>query len=206
MEANLSSRDHLGTDVLFDDDPRAIFARAVSTAATVIEGVRQDQLAGPTPCAEYDVGELLEHVVGVLHRVAALGRDGEVPPGPLGARGIAPDHWLDAWLDAADRCRDAWRDDATLTRTIRLPWAEMSGASTLLAYTMEITVHTWDLATATGQAVAWDDEVVDVAFEALVQHLPAAPRGGFVPFHEVCATPPDASPIDRLVAWSGRRP
>ena len=125
-------------------------------------------------------------------------------PGPVPE--VADDGWLEAWLEAADELRAAWRDDATLTQVIRLPWAEMSGAGTLVAYTMEITVHTWDLAEATGQTVRWDDDVVGVALDAVREHLPVAPRGGAVPFGEVVAVAPDAPPIERLVAWAGRRP
>jgi uncharacterized protein (TIGR03086 family) len=193
----------LDDEILFDDDPRAVIRQAVATAAEVIGGIHPDQLHAPTPCDEYDVTRLLEHLLGVLRHLSVLGR-GEQPDAP--PADVADDGWLDAWSAAAAELRVAWRDDATLTRTVTLPWAEMSGAGTLVAYTMEITVHTWDLARATGQPVAWDDLVVTVAFGAVREHLPVSPRGGFVPFGEVRATRPDAPMIDRLVAWSGRQP
>jgi uncharacterized protein (TIGR03086 family) len=196
----------LDDDILFDDDPRAVIRQAVATAAEVIGGIRPDQLHAPTPCDEYDVARLLQHLLGVLRHLTVLGRGEQREPSPVPPADVADDGWLEAWSAAGEELRAAWRDDATLTRTITLPWADMSGAGTLVAYTMEITVHTWDLAHATGQPVAWDDLVVAVAHGAGREHLPVRPRGGSAPFGEVRATGPDAPMIDRLVAWSGRQP
>jgi uncharacterized protein (TIGR03086 family) len=198
--------DLLDDEILFDDDPRAVIGKAVATAAAVIAGVRPAQLHDPTPCDDYDVARLLQHLLGVLRHLTVVGRGDEPDRATTGGVDVADDGWLEAWSAGAEELRAAWRDDATLTRTVTLPWAEMSGAGTLVAYTMEITVHTWDLARATGQPVVWDDLVVAVAYGAVQEHLPATPRGGFVPFGEVRETGPDASPIDRLIAWSGRQP
>nr|WP_231514501.1 hypothetical protein [Mycobacterium sp. URHB0044] len=53
-----------------------------------------------------------------------------------------------------------------------LPWIEGSGAEVLASYFSELTVHTWDLATATGQQPDWDDTVVAAAFDAARRILP----------------------------------
>jgi uncharacterized protein (TIGR03086 family) len=132
---------------MFDDDPRAVFARAVTLGGTVIAAVHRDQLDGPTAGPERDVRELLGRLVGVLRRVAVIGR-GEDPLGvPAVVSGLDDGAWLDAWLTAAWEVVAVWSDDTVLTR--RLPWAELSGAATLAAYTSEVTLHTWDLAAAT---------------------------------------------------------
>jgi uncharacterized protein (TIGR03086 family) len=204
-----------------DDDPRALFAKAVMTATEAIGAVRPDQLDQPTPCTDMDVRTLLEHMVGVLDRVAVLGR-GEDPFTVPPAAGMTDAGWREAWLAAAHRVQDAWADDAALERTIRLPWAEMSGAVTLVSYAEEVTVHTWDLARATGQSPAWDDDVVAAsldlmrrllpaehraeAFAASKQALPAELRSVGDPFGEAVPVPDGAPAIDRLVAWTGRRP
>lgn len=202
-------------------DPRALFTRAVTLGGSVIAGVRPDQLGDRTPCPEFDVRSLLGHLVFVLDRVAALGR-GEDPFAVRPPHAVADDGWLEAWFDAASDARQAWTDDEVLSRTIRLPWLEAPGAQILLGYVSEITVHTWDLAAATGQQPAWDPEVVAAAFEASCRALPAAGRqarlqavmdkmpeqlrGGPPPFAEAVDVADDAPLIDRLVAWNGRRP
>ncbi len=58
-------------------DPRPLFAAAVDIAEPVIAGVRRDQLEQSSPCVDFDVKELLDHLVFVLHRVAAIGRGDE---------------------------------------------------------------------------------------------------------------------------------
>jgi uncharacterized protein (TIGR03086 family) len=205
-----------GTDV------RAVFAKAMATGGDVIANVRPDQLDGPTPCTEYDVRTLVGHLVGVLDRVALMGR-GENPfQAPDKVTDVADDAWLAAWSDAAQRVQEAWADEASLTRIVHLPWAQESGALTLASYTNEIAVHTWDLATATGQRPAWDDEVLATAWESIRRGMPAEGRAEMFaavkadmpepyrstpdPWAAAVPVADDAPLIDRLVAWNGRQP
>jgi uncharacterized protein (TIGR03086 family) len=203
------------TDQLMD--PRPILDRAIATGGVVIAGVRPEQLADPTPCTEMDVRGLLTHLIGVLDRVAALanGKD----PFAVTETPVADDRWTDAWKESARRAADAWRHDAVLERPMALPWIEGSGAEVLASYFSELTVHTWDLATATGQKPDWDDTDVAAALEAR-QILPAENRRALyeeisaamglpevaIPFAEAVPIPDDAPAIDRLVAWNGRDP
>ena len=198
-------------------DPRPLFERAIATGTTVIAAVEPDQLTAPTPCSEMDVRTMLGHLVGVLDRVGALGR-GEDPFGVGDAS--APDHgWSAAWAAAADRMAAAWSDDAVLAGPMALPWIQGTGADVLASYFNELTVHTWDLAVATGQEPDWDDGVLAAAL-ASGDFIPAEDRLALyeeisaslgldevaVPFAEVVAVPDDAPAIDRLVAWNGRDP
>jgi uncharacterized protein (TIGR03086 family) len=211
------------TETLEPTDPRAYLASAVRLAGSVIASVRPDQLDLPTPCDEFDVRTLLGHLTAVLHRVAHLGRGGSVFDAPDHTTGVADDGWPAAWLEAAHDLKDVWSDPALLDRVFELPWATLSGAGLLAMYTSEVTVHTWDLATATGQTPAWDDEVVGVSLALMEQILPAAQErrkayeevASRLPEERRAFTPPFADPvpvastapaIDRLVAWTGRRP
>ena len=182
------------------DDARTTFDHAVALATAVIGRVSPNQLGNPTPCPEFDVQDLLGHMVTVLRRVAALGRGED----PLGAEVPAPveSGFAAAWLRAVREVEAAWADDAVLSRTMRLPEAEMSGAATLVGYLNEVTVHTWDLANATGQRPAWDPQVLSLAFDA-IRFLPATNREPY--FADAVPVAEDAPLIDRLVAWNGRR-
>ncbi|MDQ4091813.1 MAG: TIGR03086 family metal-binding protein [Actinomycetota bacterium] len=183
------------------DDPRTTFDHAVALATALIGRVGAHQLANPTPCPEFDVGTLLGHMTTVLRRVAALGRGDD----PFGPDVLAPvDGGLtETWLAAAGEVQAAWAEDDVLSRTIHLPWSQASGAATLLSYLNEVTVHTWDLATATGQRPAWDPQVLSLAFDG-IRFLPEEKRGSF--FADAVPIAEDAPLIDRLVAWNGRRP
>ncbi len=198
-------------------DPRPILDRAIATAGSVIAAVRPDQLSAPTPCSEMDVRTMFGHLLGVLDRIAALGR-GEDPFAV--AESPAPDDgWSDAWTATARRATDAWSDDLVLERPMALPWIQGSGADVLASYFSELTVHTWDLAVSTGQQPDWDDAVVTAAL-ADRDFLPAENRLALfeeissamgldevaVPFAEAVTVPDDAPAIDRLVAWNGRDP
>jgi uncharacterized protein (TIGR03086 family) len=93
-----------------------------------------------------------------------------------------------------------------LDRLMRLPFATLPGAAAMTIYTGEITVHTWDLAVATGQQPSWDDTVVAVGLAAAQRAVAAEERGPEVPFGPVVPVADDAPVIDRLVAWMGRQP
>ncbi|AHC25807.1 hypothetical protein TS71_24795 [Mycolicibacterium neoaurum] len=199
-------------------DPRRTLDRAMATAGGVISEVRPQQLTGATPCVGMDVRALLAHLVGVLERIAALGLGAN--PLAVNDSAVDDDRWLDAWWASAGRATDAWIDDALLDRHMALPWIEGAGAKVLASYVSELTVHTWDLAVATGQRPEWDDEVVEEAFAAMRGMLPVENRltryeeisaaRGFdevtVPFAEAVTIAQDASAIERLVAWTGRDP
>ncbi len=204
-----------GTDI------RTVVARALATGGHVIANVRPDQLDDPTPCAEFDVRAVIGHLVGIAERVTLMGR-GENPfLAPDKVTGLADDEWLPAWADAVARLTEAWTDDTSLVRIVHLPWAQESGALTLASYCNEIVVHTWDLATATGQHPDWDEEAVAAAWESfrhmpgqgraemfgeLKERMPEPYRNSADPWNDAVPVADDAPLIERLVAWNGRRP
>ena len=204
------------------NDPRPLFRKAVQIAEPVIAAVTPDQLYRPSPCVEYNVKELLDHLVFVLHRVANLGRGDEAfAPNSMADAVIDHQDWAADWRAAAADVEAAWSDDATLSKTIVLPWATMTGAEVLGMYTSEITTHTWDAAKATGQHPAWDDEVCQLGLDSMHRDLPMADRTPMweafranvpanfqfdAPFANAVAVAADAPLIQQLVAWTGRQP
>jgi uncharacterized protein (TIGR03086 family) len=194
------------TQTALRTDPRPLFTRAVTTAVTCVSAVRLDQLDGPTPCTEYDVRHLLGHLVAVLHRVAAVGRGADPFSVPLVADGVPDDGWAAAAAVAAAEVAEVWADDALLDRVVTLPFGTLPGAAALASYVGEVTTHTWDLAVATGQSPAWDDEVLTVGLTAIRAKLPTASRGPQIPFGDAVPVPTDAPAVDQLVGWQGRDP
>ncbi len=165
-------------------------------------------------------GDSSTHLVGVVDRVSAIGRG--VDPMQAGSApvDVADDEWRRVWRDAVTDADNAWSDDAALEQSVVLPWVTDTGANALLGYVSEITVHTWDLAQATAQDPAWDDETVERAYQLMRNWLPGENRAEAYaevhakmgvpdapdPFGAVVAVADDAAAIDRLVAWTGRRP
>ena len=188
-------------------DPRPIFAKAVALCRGVVAGVRPEQLADPTPCAELDVRTLGHHILAVLRRIAVIGSGGDPASSPTFAVGVADDEWVELFDPLAAQIEAVWSDDAVLSNILTAPWAKLPGAIVLLVYVNEISVHTWDLATATGQQPAWDGDVLATAYAAIQRGLPADGRDDIhLPFEAVVEVDADAPLIDRLVAWNGRDP
>src|SRR3954471_10585794 len=187
-------------------DPRPAFFTAARIACDTVDGVSPARLADPTPCADFDVRALLGHLVAVLRRVASVGSG--IPAGgqvPL-VTAVADDGWGAAVRAAVGDVEAAWSDPAVLDRELQLPFGRLPGAAALASWTGELSTHTWDLAVATGQSPAWDEQVLSDALAAIHSKLPSAERPPGVPFADAVPVAEDAPLIDRLVGWQGRDP
>jgi uncharacterized protein (TIGR03086 family) len=173
--------------------------------ATVVGGVRQDQVHDPTPCTAYDVAQLRQHVLGWLTVFA----DGFADPGGQAAAGIdgydVPTDAAAAVRGAAQQLDRAVRDGAT-RRPLRLGESALPGDMALSMILWEYQVHGWDLARATGQP--WSPPV-----EAAEESLAFAPamltedyQGEGKAFSPRVPVPDDAPALDRLLGLSGRDP
>jgi uncharacterized protein (TIGR03086 family) len=222
MDTHLTSTTDAPFADLPADDPRHLIGQAVATARATIVGVDVDRLHDPTPCEGMDVLGLVAHLVPVVERTAVVGRGGNILTVPPRLADLDVDQLLAAWDERVADLADAWADDATLRREVRLPWATLDGAGALRMYVAELTLHTWDLAVATGQRPQWHAGAVDAAlaqmhamlpaegrtaeYEAVVASMPPGTPTGGQPFGEVVAVPDDAPAIDRLLGWTGRDP
>lgn len=201
----MTNTEHLPT-VLSADDPRYVIAQTVVTARATVDAVRPDQFSLPTPCTEYTVVDLLGHLLGVFGRIAAIGRSEDAIQVNTESPFAAVDDWSAAFEDAAHAIQAAWTDPATLDRTVVMPWATLPAPAMLAMYTNELTVHTWDLAHATGQTPSWYEPALGIAYTAMQVGLPADGRIAEIPFADIVTVREGAPLIDRLVAWNGRRP
>ena len=176
------------------------FDRAVASTAGIVKAVRPDQADAPTPCTEWDVRDLLNHIIGTLWLSEALLSD-RTPRHPMAPGGL-PGTDL-AGQDPAAALTAASAGD-TLTHVHTTPLGDMPGPALAGFTTLDILVHGWDLAQATGQPAALDDilaaHVLAFAEQAITPGF-RAPRIG--PAVLVAA---DASLTDRLVAFLGRQP
>jgi len=199
-------------------DPRVLFAAAGTTVGALIATIDDTELGLLTPCDGFDVVGLLGHLDIVMRRVVALA-EGTDPMALPETVPTPPDGWHANWLHQMDNVATAWADPATLDRTMTLPWASGPGSVLLTHYIAELTVHTWDLAQALGRPAAFDSAVLDAAMASYLSVLPEAnrderfdavrqfmPAGWQPPFHNAVDVPSNAPTIDRIVAWTGRRP
>ena len=162
----------------------------------VIANVRPEQYDDKTPCAEWTVRELLEHMIGV---VAGLGAAASGQPRAQFALGDDPAAQFE---EAAAAAVAGWRTPGVMDRIVDGGPGPMPGSVLAGINLLDTATHTWDLATATGQPATLPDDVAVAALEASVATIsPEIRPGRFAP--EVTA-PDDAGPTERLVAFLGR--
>jgi uncharacterized protein (TIGR03086 family) len=174
-------------------DPVTMFERAASGAASMVGQVRPDQTNGPTPCTEWDVQALLDHMAaGTGYLLSAAGVD--VMPAEA------------SYLAAVSRCVEVLRQDGVLERTCLSPagfeWPIAQAAS---GTAMDQLVHTWDLAVAIGGERRLDPELVEACVAMFLPDMPNIGRAAGIVGPEV-PIPADASAQDRLLGAMGRRP
>ncbi|MFI5685027.1 TIGR03086 family metal-binding protein [Streptomyces sp. NPDC051636] len=186
-------------------DPRPLYARATEQAAALIKTVRPEQLAGPTPCAEFAVRTLLSHIVGGTRRIAVVGEGGDGLAVHPFAEGVGDD-WAAAYDEVRTRVLKAWQSDERLAAPVRVPWGEVPGRAALSGYVMELVTHTWDLSEALGHPHELDPELAEFALATAQRVLPDPRRDADTPFADVVEAPDDADAYARLAAWLGRRP
>jgi uncharacterized protein (TIGR03086 family) len=175
-----------------------LYADAVQRNQKRVENLRTDQFDDPTPCTEWTVRALLDHIIGG-YRMFATALGATVPE--------AADDPAAAHRAAADAAVRAFGAPDARQRSLVLPVGEVSGEAALGLALTDAVVHGWDLAKATGQDTTIDESLATMLLAGLEQSITADMRqpGGpvFAPPVPVDAGRPAG---DRLVAFLGRRP
>ena len=185
------------------------FEQAIESTAGIVTGVRASQLTVPTPCAEWDVRALLNHLIGTLWLSQALLSDAAprypMAPGGLPGSDLAGADPAAAYAEGSAAALAAAGTGDALTRPHPTPLGDMPGPVLAGFTTLDILVHGWDLARATGQPSGLDaalaGHVLDFAQQALMTEESRGSRVG-----PALPVPADAPATDRLVAFLGRQP
>jgi uncharacterized protein (TIGR03086 family) len=182
---------------------------AVVATEKVVAGVSPDQLGAPTPCSDWDVRALLNHLVATLREFDARFHERELSddlgaPGGLPAKDLLGDDPLTAYRDAAEALLDSVRPAGALERKYPTPVGELPGSLLAEAAVLDVVVHGWDLARATGQDTGIDPPLAEHAL-AFAQGFVSDQMRPRV-FGSNNPVPDDAPVGDRLVAFVGRNP
>jgi len=134
--------------------------RALAATEAVVAGIKADQWAAPTPCTELDVRGVLNHLVGGNLLFAAIVR-GEPRSAP-GTDHLGGDP-LAAFQRAAVQLREAFAAPVVLESVFQAPFGTGPGLVLVHVRVVEVLVHGWDLARATGQSADFPDDVAGCA-------------------------------------------
>ena len=180
-------------------------APAAASVERVVAGVRDAQLCDPTPCEGTSVSGLLDHLVG-LTTAFRMAAEKTVPGGGPQADGasLAPD-WRTRLPAQLDELVEAWRKPDAWDGVTEAGGVQMPAPLMAVVALDELVVHGWDLAVATGQQFAPDEDSVRrcLEFAASFGDDPAARAGLYGP---VVPVPGDAPVLDRLLGATGRDP
>jgi uncharacterized protein (TIGR03086 family) len=148
----------MGTDLV------ELHARCGHRFVQLVEGIGTDRWHDETPCTEWDVRTLVNHLlyeqrwapplfdgltveqVGDRFEGDLLGPDASAWPGMVSA--------------AMDEAHARVAEPGALDQTVHLSYADVPGHEYVLQLTADLAIHGWDLARATGQDESLDSDVV----------------------------------------------
>jgi uncharacterized protein (TIGR03086 family) len=186
-------------------DPVGVLVRANDEFARRLALVGPDDWGRPTPCSEWDVRALVDHVVGAnLRYVLLLHEEPLAAVEAIRAVDQLGDDPRGRFATTAREVVAAFREPGALDRTVPHRTGDKTGRELLAMKVLDVAVHAWDLARSIATDDALDDGVVELA---LTQGLPVVLRIGSGVFATPeGALPPDASPQERLLHQLGRHP
>jgi uncharacterized protein (TIGR03086 family) len=179
-------------------EPLVAHQRALDAFAGVLANISVDALGSPTPCEEWTIRDLIEHVIGGNELVGPWGGSPDEPA-------PRPDDLFAANRAAAAAAQEFFARPDGLTTMYKLPFGELPGQFFIGIRTADVLTHAWDLATASGQSSDIDPELATETLAALRAFVGAQFRGPGKPFHEEQPCSGERAPADQLAAFLGRR-
>jgi uncharacterized protein (TIGR03086 family) len=183
-------------------DHRAV----VRTSVAIVSQVQADDLALPTPCAEWTLADLLAHMT-VQHRgfaAAARGRGGDLATWQVRPAGVAD------YTDAAEDVLAAFAEAGVPDREFELPEfgsaARFPAVQAISFHLIDYVVHGWDVARCLGLDYGLEPELAELAL-GIALAVPDGdsrlrPGAAFKP----ALADTDGNPLNRVLTALGRSP
>ncbi|MCM2388540.1 TIGR03086 family metal-binding protein [Streptomyces albipurpureus] len=170
-----------------------------------VHAVRAEQWDDPTPCTEWSVRDLVNHLTSeqlwvpeLVTEGATIAEVGDAYDGDvLGTRPRA------AWDAASRAAKKAFAEPGALQRTVWLSYGETPAVSYCTQMITDAVVHSWDLSRAVGAPERLPAALVHFALEEVTPYASALSQTGL--FAPPVEPPPGDSPQTRLLALLGRR-
>ncbi|MFE7765315.1 TIGR03086 family metal-binding protein [Streptomyces sp. NPDC057438] len=171
-----------------------------------VHAVRDDQWGADTPCAEWSVRDLVNHLVSEQLWVPSLVRDGcmieevgDTFEGDL----LGPDPAA-SWDTAAHSAREALTAPGALERTVHLSYGDTPATAYCAQMVADLVVHAWDLSRAIGADERLPGELVRFAVDEIAPYAGDLEKSGL--FGAPVAPPVGADAQTGLLCLLGRRP
>jgi uncharacterized protein (TIGR03086 family) len=187
-------------------DTVALMKQVVASTDEIVSGTTPTQLGVQSPCTEWTVRDVINHITGGATMFAVCVEEGSVPDellGQLMAADNLGDDYVGAWRAASGRALAAFESPGALDKTVRLPFGEMPAGVAVNIAVFDVLTHAADIAIATNRTID-DTPLVETALEVGHQLVGPDLRVPGV-FDAEQPAPEGASPMVRLLAFAGRR-
>jgi uncharacterized protein (TIGR03086 family) len=185
------------------NDLSQVHARALAETRSIVAGIEAVQWNQPTPCSDWDVRGLANHVVAGNWWAAELANGRTIAD--VGDRldgDILGDDPIGAYDRSAQAAADAFERPGAMDAPCAVSYGPVPGSVYCGHRIIDVLIHGWDLARATGQNTDLDPELVDACLEIVrPQAAMLIASGAFGT--EVSAA--SATPQSELLAMLGRR-
>jgi uncharacterized protein (TIGR03086 family) len=180
-----------------------LYQRAQNQFTDRVDAVAPDQWEDES-LSGWTVADLVAHLVNEALWVPPLLAGEPVAEGrfPDDTSDLLGDDPFTGWETAADGALSAFAEDDALKRTVHLSRGPTPAAEYIFEMTADLTVHAWDLASATDGDTELDAELVTAAL-VYAERMPEDGVAGM--FDPPLDVPPSAPPQTRLLARFGRR-
>lgn len=185
-------------------DLKELYARAVDEFGARVAQVKSDQWHDPTPCTDWDVHALVNHVVNEARWVSPLlaGKTLEEVGDSLDGDLLGDDP-NGAWERARDEQLKAVAGADSLQRPVHVSWGQIPAGEYMDQVLMDHLIHGWDLARAVGADERLDPELVEHCY-AKAKPQEEMIRGSGV-YGDSVSVADDADTQTKLLALLGRR-
>ena len=180
-------------------------AASAAEAARVVRGVSSDRLSAATPCTEWDLRALLNHtILWTAYSAERRARDEQVPDELMSKDFVAEPGYAADYAAQLDKAVGAWSDPAAWQRNLNVMGTPTPAADVAALLIVEMVLHGWDIAKASGQDYACRDNVAAVVFRTVEANSELFRQ--YQGFAEPIPVPASASVLDRALGMSGRDP
>ena len=177
-------------------DPIELYEGAMKQTRSYLVGTKASQLNDSTPCTEWNVQALIDHIVGasgMFYTALSGNSSAEQKPGSGN---------LESFDAISAKVLEAARVPGTMEKNVPSPVGEMPGGQFLTFAFMDTLIHGWDLAKATGQNTQLNTNLAETCYGIFGgQGEMLRSTGQFGPEVKVSD---NSSPQDKLLGVLGR--
>lgn len=186
-------------------DLPTLMDKAARTAIEVVGKVEDEQLELLTPCQNWNVRTLANHLVfWAAFRSEVAARKQTPPPERESDVDLITGDWVGTFEHQVHRAVAAWGEPGALEGMTAVAGGQTPAPVIAQMLVGELVVHGWDLAKATGQELTVDPEVADATHATVVLFAEMGLEAQI--FGDPVAVPDSAPVLDKALALSGRDP